>query len=661
MSRLIDAFEQFFDGNGQPLANGYLRFYENGTTTLQDTYSDEAQTIPNANPMQLTGDGRVNGNVYASLAYTVELLDSDLNVIESFDDVIPRGGVATANTIPTWDSTALYDAATSIVLAGDGNYYIALQQNMNINPVTDTNYQYWKKVQFEEFWSGFVSYSKGDVKIGSDGKYYESLVNSNLNNNPVGDGGVNWEEQHTNTWSIGRDYLTGEFRLGSNGKWYKAQQNNTGNDPIADDGTNWRLAQGEVSKPTNTAPADAATGVSRTPTLTTSAFTVLGGSDTHEYSIYQLSKDSFATVDYNILTNTDLVSHTVPTLLDGATEYSYRARHKGVFAGLSDWSDVTTFTTTFPLSSFYQVDIDTGTGAARTVVNGVDISTNAGAVFIANITSATSEFKIVDTQRGVGNALQPGVNALQVSEPNGVTAFNTDGYSVGTDAEYNANTESIFSFTIRRQAKLFDMVRYTGTGANRTIAHGLDAPVGLMFCLQESGSVPGGSPYIRGWFSSQVSGTAVNRIFTGAAVTTPDATVWNSTAPTNSVFSLGTSPQVNDSGDVYNMYLFANEPAAGIKSGSYTGTGSSGNKVVTGFSTGLVIIMNATTSVRPTVIISKQLGTGSKIEITNGVTQSTVGGPSSFDSDGFTLGSDTQTNQSGNTFYYLAIADENLF
>jgi hypothetical protein len=48
---------------------------------------------------------------------------------------------------------------------------------------------------------------------------------------------------------------------------------------------------------------------------------------------------------------------------------------------------------------------------------------------------------------------------------------------------------------------------------------------------------------------------------------------WNDTAPTSSVFTVGTSTQVNGSGTTYVAYLFAT--CAGVsKVGSYTGTGT---------------------------------------------------------------------------------------
>ncbi|MHC1670435.1 hypothetical protein ACODUO_14840 [Stenotrophomonas maltophilia] len=60
----------------QPLANGRLQFYEIGTTTPKNTWSDPSLTIPNSNPVVLDSSGRSNTNIWLDGAYSVRLLDS---------------------------------------------------------------------------------------------------------------------------------------------------------------------------------------------------------------------------------------------------------------------------------------------------------------------------------------------------------------------------------------------------------------------------------------------------------------------------------------------------------------------------------------------------------------------------------------------------------
>lgn len=56
--------DQFLDSNGDPLASGKLCFFQTGTTTAHNTYSDEARTSANANPVVLDSEGRLAAQVF---------------------------------------------------------------------------------------------------------------------------------------------------------------------------------------------------------------------------------------------------------------------------------------------------------------------------------------------------------------------------------------------------------------------------------------------------------------------------------------------------------------------------------------------------------------------------------------------------------------------
>mgnify|MGYP003343058003 CR=1 FL=1 len=60
LSPLAGAGSQFFDNNGVPLAGGLLYTYTAGTTTPQTTYTTNAGTIANANPIVLNAFGRLD-------------------------------------------------------------------------------------------------------------------------------------------------------------------------------------------------------------------------------------------------------------------------------------------------------------------------------------------------------------------------------------------------------------------------------------------------------------------------------------------------------------------------------------------------------------------------------------------------------------------------
>ncbi|MDC3332755.1 hypothetical protein OAV62_00775 [bacterium] len=142
------------------------------------------------------------------------------------------------------------------------------------------------------------------------------------------------------------------------------------------------------------------------------------------------------------------------------------------------------------------------------------------------------------------------------------------------------------SWMFKRATGFFDVVAYTGTGSATTFSHNLKAVPELMIVKQRSGS--------------SESWTVWNKTI---AATNSAATLWlnstssvnnfsnrfNSTAPTDSVFSVEGDVSTNGSGSTYVNYLFATLDGVS-KVGSYTGTGADLN-VDCGFSAGARFIL----------------------------------------------------------------------
>lgn len=83
---------------GVPYVGGKLYFYETGSSTPQDTYSDVALTTPNANPVIALADGRWPDIwLLTTNAYKVILTDADDVQIWEADPVGPASGGATQN------------------------------------------------------------------------------------------------------------------------------------------------------------------------------------------------------------------------------------------------------------------------------------------------------------------------------------------------------------------------------------------------------------------------------------------------------------------------------------------------------------------------------------------------------------------------------------
>ena len=80
----------------------------------------------------------------------------------------------------------------------------------------------------------------------------------------------------------------------------------------------------------------------------------------------------------------------------------------------------------------------TGTGAALTITNNIDLSTKGGLTWIKGRSGATGH-RLTDTARGATKSLASETTAAEATETTGLTAFGTTGFTIGADADYNTS------------------------------------------------------------------------------------------------------------------------------------------------------------------------------------------------------------------------------
>jgi hypothetical protein len=267
--------------------------------------------------------------------------------------------------------------------------------------------------------------------------------------------------------------------------------------------------------------------------------------------------------------------------------------------------------------------------------------------------------------------------AAETTQAQGLTAFGTGGFTEGTLAKMNtsaatyvgwqwqagqgstsSNTSGTITSTVSVNATAgFSVVTYTGTGANATVGHGLGvAP--KMVIVKNRGSAVAWTA----WHTS-IANTEYLVLNTTAAVAT-GATWWNSTTPTSSVFSVGTSTSTNASTNTYVSYCWA-EIAGFSKFGSYTGNGiADANFVYTGFRPKFVLYKR-TDAVGNWFIFDSTRNTtnltnlalypnATAVEATMAATDQ----PLDLLSNGFKLrGTGTDGNASAGTYIYMAFAE----
>jgi hypothetical protein len=111
-----------------------------------------------------------------------------------------------------------------------------------------------------------------------------------------------------------------------------------------------------VSQPSITSPADDATDILDTPTLTSSAFAMDYQSGSHDESDWQIASDSgFSTIVVESLADgSNLTSWTVPAAnLQESTEYFARVRYRDANGNASAWSATISFTT---IANFFETE-----------------------------------------------------------------------------------------------------------------------------------------------------------------------------------------------------------------------------------------------------------------------------------------------------------------
>lgn len=219
----------------------------------------------------------------------------------------------------------------------------------------------------------------------------------------------------------------------------------------------------------------------------------------------------------------------------------------------------------------------TGNGSAQTINNGIDLAGKGGMVWIKS-RSAIENNRLFDTLRGVNNSICTNLASSTYTSAELLTAFNSNGFSVGSLSTVNTNAATYSSWTFREAPKFFDVVTYTGTGVARTVAHNLGSTPGMVLVR----GTTSGTNFLNWavWHNSLASSAyamAINQTLNSVS----QPSIWNSTAPTSTEFTVGTDSSVNANGQSYVAYLFAHDTAVDglIQCGSFT-TNASGNATV---------------------------------------------------------------------------------
>ena len=239
-------------------------------------------------------------------------------------------------------------------------------------------------------------------------------------------------------------------------------------------------------------------------------------------------------------------------------------------------------------SLYMDATLRTGTGATASVSS---LSFAPDLVWIKSRSAAT-DHGLYDAVRGVQKQLESNTTTAETTETTGLTAFSSNGYTVGTLAQLNTNTATYVDWAWKKGATPgFDIVTWTADGTSpRNISHSLGAVPKFIITKQRS-------PSADNWFTYHASlGATKNVRLDETAAAQTQVGAWNNTEPTSTQFTTGSFANFTTNGNTLVAYLWS-EIEGFSKFGSYTGNGSTdGPFVWCGHRPRWLMIKDATTA-----------------------------------------------------------------
>ena len=206
---------------------------------------------------------------------------------------------------------------------------------------------------------------------------------------------------------------------------------------------------------------------------------------------------------------------------------------------------------------------------------------------------------LFDSTRGTTKILNSDATNAEATS-SGLTAFNTNGYDMGTYYNQGANTYASWSWranggttstnssgsiSVTQQVDPsggFSISTYSGTAGTPTIGHGLSSAPTFVIVKQTNGT--------HNWAVYAAGAGATKYGFLESTSGFGTDNMWGNTTPSSTLVYLGAYTQTHGSGRNYVAYCFADTEGY-IKSGSYEGNGNVNNAFIyTGFKPAFILI-----------------------------------------------------------------------
>jgi len=275
------------------------------------------------------------------------------------------------------------------------------------------------------------------------------------------------------------------------------------------------------------------------------------------------------------------------------------------------------YTTIDKSSLHFNTKLYTGTGSSN-AITGVGFQPD---LLWIKSRSSTYSHSWTDAVRGKDNKIASNNVNAQYTDAGQLTSFDSDGFTLSTDAGVNNNGSTFTSwnwlangqgssntdgsinttYTSANTTSGFSISTYSGNGSvGATVGHGLGAIPKMIIVKRSNGASD--------WMVYHESIGNDHRLRLNTTAAKQDNPVWNDTTPTSSVFSMNDNGDANASGGTYVAYCFA-EKQGYSKFGSYVGNANAdGTFVYTGFKPAFVLVKNTAIADNWSIFDNKRIG-----------------------------------------------------
>jgi len=298
--------------------------------------------------------------------------------------------------------------------------------------------------------------------------------------------------------------------------------------------------------------------------------------------------------------------------------------------------------------------------------------------------SNSQDGRIFDAVRGGSKVIYPSLTNAESTDAQLITSFDSDGFTMGsaggnvndsgtTNVAWNwrasgtsgsSNTDGSITSTVSASTTSgFSVVKWTASGGNATIGHGLGA-VPKMIIVKSLANATSWMVY------HSAIGNNSEIYLNGTNAAAGSSTAWQDTDPTSSVFYVagGAGDGVNASGD-YIAYCFA-EKKGFSKFSSYVGNGNAnGGFLYCGFKPAFLLLKNSSDGAKNWEMLDNKRPSTGQNPADDILFPDTADAESSsqtdrlvdFVSNGVKIrGNSAQMNGNGNTHIFMAFAEEPL-